>query len=138
MGTITKEEMAEMLNGRQYGEEMSAQEQALAKASGLVVVFGASDDLMELNGAIVDEVDLYGGGVVHLNSEGPYDGECESPSCPHDAEIRDSCPAITALWDEEGYSWVYKTDIAHATFEILEGGEKYCRGIVFNYLELPI
>ncbi len=39
---------------------------------------------------------------------------------------------IDALWCKEpGYSWTFRTDIPHATFEVVEDGEPYCRGIVF-------
>ena len=38
---------------------------------------------------------------------------------------------ITAVWDTDGYSWIYQTDIPHATFEIVEDGAPYCRGIIF-------
>ncbi len=42
---------------------------------------------------------------------------------------------IEALWAPEsdpGYSWVYKTDIPHESFEVVEDGEPYCRRIVFS------
>jgi hypothetical protein len=40
---------------------------------------------------------------------------------------------IEAIWVCEGnYSWIYKTDIPHATFDILEGGSGSCQGIVFS------
>jgi hypothetical protein len=38
---------------------------------------------------------------------------------------------IDAVWCEGEYSWTYKTNIPHATFDIWEDGEKYCKGIVF-------
>lgn len=55
---MTKKELAERLNGRQYGDSF---EDVLeeAKQSGLVIVTGALDDLMEFEGAIRDE-----GGVL--------------------------------------------------------------------------
>ena len=43
---------------------------------------------------------------------------------------------MKAVWGEEGYSWTYETAIPHATFEILEDEEKYCRGIVFDIKDL--
>lgn len=40
--------------------------------------------------------------------------------------------SIKALWCKEGdYSWTYSTDIPHATFEVVDDGKPYCRGIVF-------
>ncbi|MNW22346.1 hypothetical protein D3C71_2237660 [compost metagenome] len=44
-----------------------------------------------------------------------------------------SAKSIEALWcKEDGYSWTYKTEIPHATFEVADGDEPYCRGIVFS------
>lgn len=47
---ITAKELAEKLNGRAYGDSFDDVEQE-AKESGLVIVYGASDDLMEFDGA---------------------------------------------------------------------------------------
>lgn len=44
-------ELAEKLNGRAYGDSFDDVKQE-AKESGLVIVYGASDDLMEFDGAI--------------------------------------------------------------------------------------
>ena len=52
---ITAKELAEKLNGRAYGDSFDDVKQE-AKESGLVIVYGASDDLMEFDGAIYDEV----------------------------------------------------------------------------------
>jgi len=54
---MTAAEFAEMLNGREYGNELTRNEEAMAKEYGLVVAYGASDDLMEFGGAICDELD---------------------------------------------------------------------------------
>lgn len=132
---MTKEELATLLNGRQYGEEITPEEEAEAKAAGLVVIFGASDDLMEFRGAINDEAGVYDGTTVYLTPKGLLANECGHAGCPYFEEIREAITVIIeALWDSEGYSWVYETEMPHATFDILEGDEKYCRGIV---VELP-
>ena len=43
-------EFANRLNGREYGQELTPAEAQRAKEAGIVVVFGASDDLMEFRG----------------------------------------------------------------------------------------
>ena len=129
---MTKEELAGMLNGRAYGDEITKPEERLAKEDGLVVVFGYSDDNVELRGAIKDEVGAYDGGSVFVTSAGMLANKCEDEDCPYFEAEKGKAHKIEALWcAEEGYSWTYKTDIPHATFEIQEGGEPYCRGIVF-------
>lgn len=112
---VTKEQLAERLNGRQYGREITREEEKLAKESGLVVVFGASDDLCEMRGAIDDEFGCYDGGEI----------ECEEYP---ETLIAKWCPS-----DE--CSWGYETDLPHADFNIYEDDMLYCVGIVVDLKE---
>lgn len=138
---ITKEQLAERLNGREYGDEITKEEEQQAKESGLVVLFGASDDLAEFRGAIHDEADCYDGGEIYLGRPGLLpahgDDDCECKFCAYEEAVK-TCKVIVAVWGKAGcsHAWIYKTDIPHATFEILEDGEKYCRGIVFELASL--
>ena len=130
-------ELAAKLNGREYCREITDEEVRQAKEAGLVVVFGASDDLIEFRGAIRDEGDCYDGGTVLIDTKGvlpSWDSASESEESAQEYfERKAKARTITALWAKEpGYSWTYKTDIPHETFEIVEDGEPYCRGIVFN------
>jgi hypothetical protein len=128
---MNAQELAAMLNGREYGEEITDAEEAAAKAHGLVVLFGYSDDNMEFRGAIDDEVGCCDGGEAFLTRDGLLQNECPDVDCPYFAKLLKSAAKIEAVWDTDGYSWVYRTDIPHATFEVMEGAEKFCRGIVF-------
>lgn len=102
---MTKEQMAALLNGREIGQEITKDEEHIAKESGLLVVFGASDDLMEFRGKYRQEFDCYDGGKF---------------------------PFIEAIWGRDDISWQYETELPHATFDIMEDGEVYCRGIVID------
>jgi hypothetical protein len=134
---MTAKELAERLNGREYGAEMTKEEEREAKAAGLVVVFGASDDLMEFRGAINDEVGAWQGTVIRVDKAGlvPHFGDIDGANkdALRDYFRRESGgKTIEAQWDNgEGLSWGYKTDIPHETFNVVEDGEPYCRGIVF-------
>jgi hypothetical protein len=130
---MTKETLAATLNGRQIGDEITSLEESKAKASRLVVLFGGSDDLAEFRGAIHDEATAWAGAhlFVHVNGILPEHDRCECDYCGYDKAKADSV-AIEALWQRGAYSWVYITNIPHATFEVFEGEEKYCRGIVFS------
>lgn len=131
-------ELAERLNGREYGEEIARFESKIAEESGLVIVYGASDDLAEFEGAIYDEVSCYDGGTIYLDSDGIASIECDNVDCPLFKKYLKQCKTIETIWNKEGYSWAYKTDIPHETFDIMEDGEKYCRGIVFAIAELEV
>lgn len=135
-------ELAAILNGREYGSEITKAEEAQAKAAGLVVVFGYSDDNVELRGAIEDEIGAYDGTTFRVCSYGllpnwPADsdeGWSENEAEEYFRRKLAGFTTIEAVWcpdGDEGMSWAYHTEIPHATFDVMEDGEVYCRGIVF-------
>lgn len=107
---MTIYEFASNLNGRESGNEIQRIEEEEAQALGFVIVFGYSDDNAEFRGVINDEVGCFDGGRIYENGD----------------------DYIDAVWCDGDYSWTYNTNIAHATFDIYEHGEKYCKGIVFE------
>jgi hypothetical protein len=132
---MTAHELAVKLNGREYRNEITAEEEAQAKANNLVVVFGYSDDNMEFIGAINDEVGCYNGGEAHLTPKGLLKNDCDNDACPYFKEVKKQFPKVTAIADKDGYSFVYEvTKLPHAFFDVMEEGRKYCRGMV---IELP-
>lgn len=136
---MTKEQLAEQLNGREIGDEITKEECAAAKAAGLVVIFGASDDLMEFRGAIYDEEYPGQSGMVKLHRGGILEShdDCDCKHCGYESKAA-KCASVVAEWcKEEGYSWTYQTVLPHAPFEIGEDGGKYCRGIVVELSALP-
>lgn len=134
---MNAKELAAKINGTEYPFFPSnTGVDKEAAAHGLVIVYGASDDLMEFAGAIDDEIGCYDGGTAYLTSAGLLTNDCENENCPHFAKLKEQAATIEAVWSEEGYSWIYKTTIPHETFEIVEDGEKYCRGIVFSLADV--
>ena len=132
--SLDASELAKLLNGRTIGNEITKEEAKLAKDNNLVVVYGASDDLMELAGAIDDECGAYDGGSIYIYKNElltPHQ-DCECPYCDY-ANRQENSVAITAIWDDgQGYAWRYETEIPHYTFDIMEDGEPWCQGIVFD------
>ena len=126
-------EFASMINGRERGNELKGKEEALAKELGYVIVFGYSDDVAILRGAINDEVGSYGGSSIYINKDGIFE-ECDC-KCKYSLIAKSKCKEIKAIWGEE-YSWRYETSIPHSKFEIFEDGEKYCEGIIFDIKSL--
>jgi hypothetical protein len=127
---MTKEEIAKQLDGGEYPFSVHPELEKQAAAAGLVIVFGASDDLMEFRGAIHDEIGCHNSGTASIYN-GKLLEECDC-HCAHFWRASAQAVNIHALWDQGEYSWIYETKIPHATFEVLEDGEKYCRGIVFE------
>lgn len=124
-------EIAEKLNGIAYGENISDIE-AEAKEHGIVIVMGASDDLVEFSGAIEDE-----GGVAYAKGGNVY-FDCSGVS--QDDTKREN--VIEAIWcdafDENGIpaTWTYKSEIPHEKFEVFDEEGIYCIGIVFSIDDL--
>lgn len=134
---LTKEAAANELDGSEYGEEGSKELFSMMKENGLVAVFGASDDLMEFRGAVYDEVGCYSGGTAYVTDAGLFSPICEDDNCPHEKQRRQYATTIEAVWGKDGYSWTYETAIPHATFDVVEGADRYCRGIVFALADVP-
>jgi hypothetical protein len=140
---MNAKELAAQLDGIQYPVRLPKALTDAAKAAGLVIVYGASDDLMEFEGAIYDEVGCYDGGTAFVDAKGllPHRDSIED-----DDELKDyfdrqpNARQIEALWcAEDDLSWTYKTDIPHETFMVLEDGEPpYCRGIVFALADVEV
>lgn len=106
-------EFADLLTDRDYGREITEEEEALAKELGFVVVFGYSDDNAELRGAIDDEIGCYNGGLLtHKKLRGTILAEW----CPEDIDC----------------SWHFSSDMPSEKFYVFEDGDLYCVGIVID------
>lgn len=122
---------------RAIGNECTNEESEEAKRLGLVIVFGYSDDNTEFRGAIFDEV---GSGDLYISEKGKLldDDQLEAlQSLINDGTIAKS-PSLTKIhsqYTEDGV-WQFTTDIPHATFDVTEDGQLYCKAIVFSILDL--
>lgn len=132
------QEVADLLNGVEYGNEGKILTLEFCKElrrQGIVVVRGYSDDLVEFDGAISDELGAYD---HYFNSKGLVRNECDDDDCPYFAKMmKEILYYVKPLWCEtQEYAWTYDTNIPHATFDVLEDDGKYCRGIVFKLSDL--
>ena len=67
---MTKERLAMLLDGNEYLEEMTREQERIAAENNLLVLFCQSDDLLEMRGAIHDEEDAMDGGELSLLQKG--------------------------------------------------------------------
>lgn len=140
---LSAPQLAGKLHNSEYPFRLKKEDLIAAKENGLVVVYGASDDLMEFEGVFCDEVGVNGGGKATIDAKGVLaDWELFMENSPTRAEAKEfferekRSAVIEAVWDSEGYSFVYKTTIPHVAFDVVEGDEKYCRGIVFSVADI--
>lgn len=137
---MTSKELAALLDGNQYGYEITAEQKRLANEHNLVVVFGFSDDIVELCGKIYDEVGVLNGRTFLVTRYGVmYDPEWICERCQYFMAARKKAMSIRAVWNITGVAaWTFETQIPHETFRIFDGEELFCIGIVFDVNDLPL
>lgn len=147
---MNKEEFAKLLSGREYGMEITKDEERIAKESGLIVIFGYSDDNVELRGVLRDEISSFDGACFVIAKAGDKVVVSQNPRFYReidDLEAIDLEPEIYALNNKNKFeavwspselecSWLIKTEVTHATFDIFEDGELFCRGVVIEFADL--
>jgi hypothetical protein len=130
-------EFAAKLSGRGYPFRLTPDEVGVAKVHGLVVCYGSSDDLLEFEGLINDEVGAYNGIERRI--------DVDAGELMVDMDHEDYCQkcydmankiAVRAEWcpvSVEGASWLITSDCENsAPFDIVEDGAIFCRGIVLG------
>lgn len=127
---MDKNSIADILNGREYRDEIPKNLYNDPVFKNFVVVFGYSDDAMSVSGLFDDEFGCFDGGTAYFENNGFLHADDES-----EVELN-HYKSVKAIWAKDAYSWVYETDMTHATFDIMEDGDKFCRGIVFDASEL--
>lgn len=142
---MTKESLAQMLDGREYPFRLTAEETRLAELSNLVVIFGASDDLCEFEGAIIDEMGAPGQFLIADGKLLPeLDDEDVDALSKHGAlaavnKQRRNATVVGAEWcpdgDGKSPSWRIRTAAPYAKFRIMEDGEVFCEAIVIDLME---
>jgi len=134
-GMMTRDAAAAFLNGSEYADVGTPSHLRAMKAAGLVAVYGLSNDLIELRGAIDEEVEALRGGVVSILPDGIIDGSCTQDHCPYRERLVRGASTVTGVFDDDaaqGHVWRFETDLPHTTFETLDNGEPFCLGVVVS------
>jgi hypothetical protein len=135
---MTKEQMARSISGNEYLKEVSPVDRIIARNSGLLIIYGASDDITIFDGVIRDEAGAWEGALHKILRNG--DIFCRDDL--HDEIISKgySSPKVainvTAEFapDDVECTWRIKTDVPFAPFNIFDDGELYCIGAVVEFL----
>jgi len=135
-----RDQIAAELNGSSYPLRLTKDLRERAKAGGILIVYGASDDLMEFDGAFSEELGAWEGREALIDKQGVLDrdqiDDDDDDAIHSFVERKRGAKCIEALWDRGGYSWVYETDIPHTTFDVLDDADTYCRAIVIDLADL--
>ena len=125
-----KDEIKKIINNISYRDSRSGMPNKafeLARDHGYTILYGASDDLLELEGSVNDEVGAWDG--FSFDDMEPDDFETDTYNLlkKHQLEL---------LWcPDDEKSWAFKIGNEEAdftTFNILEDDEVYCEGIILK------
>lgn len=143
-------EVALLLDGQVDTRPADKEVCALLKSLGFVVVFGLSDDLIEIRGTSDTEIDGWQGQFREGERQDlrfTADGLVDDHTPPYDEETGDyadlpatPAPAGAAIVDvrfcKDGLTWVFETEVPHASFTTTLHGTPFCRGIVLDLANL--
>lgn len=135
----TIKEVAAMLNGREYGSEVSPREETEFKHAGIVVVYGYSDDCVEFEGAVNTEIGIWRDDSIPLLNGVPFDVPCttdefEDSYCPLLKDVAKRLKYIEAKFGING--WEFDADFPHEKFTIIEDDEPCGVGLVYSLTDL--
>lgn len=146
MKELTKEKLAELLNGKvMFGHGTAT----LAEQYNLVVIAGLYDDWVKVIGDITGEI-LPADMDLALLMRGDKFTDDENPKCRYVADRNmilplsdeydnDDHPRLIRVEkepEETGLTWRVTSNIPHAKFSLLENGEPYSEGIIIDLDEI--
>lgn len=150
MKELTKEKMAELLDGHDVlNRNMHGIPTNIEICNNnLVVMFGHSDDLIEVRGAVHNEIDSYGDDKLALVLAGEKiddDEDVMNIDIPgifrlsDDYDQSNNPRLITVRYGSEENTqadWEFDTYMPHATFMLYLKGKPFCKGIVIDLDEI--
>jgi hypothetical protein len=130
---MDRKEFAKRLNGRMIGKEMTSQEEREAKESGLLVVYGSSDDLTQMRGVIDEELDAWNGASFTIKRK---DGKLKAKKTKLNADRE--LVKIDAHWcsKHQDISWAITTNVPFSDFTIYDGTDIFCLGLVIQVVDI--
>ena len=158
----TIEDLAKLLDGNEYRDELYNEYDIniidICKKNKWVIVYGASDDLIEFNGIINDEDGAWEGTIMKFVKPGDFYKEYEEEDVYHKAkdymfvaiedkelkEIKSSInnwkdykgtPIIEMLWCPAGTDMSWQVNVKGAPvakFNVMEDDEIYCEAAIID------
>lgn len=140
---VTKETIAKQLHGMEYGTRIPRSITKAAKEANLLIVHGASDDLIQFFGVWEDEVGARDKTVVTFDEQGFVPAFDSVHGKWRDAEDAlawaHRCRRACEIHVHFGASgWTYSTSFPVARFDIVEDNAVYCRGMVFGLQDVGL
>lgn len=126
-------ELAAQLHGIELGDIPGDAIEG-ARRGGLVMVYSPSADTIAFYGALRGQVNMFEDGTVYFDIEGPLPDVDDVPEVDRLAYYarKGLAHMISAEHERDGFTWTLSTIVPHSRFMVLNNGERYCRGIVFD------
>ena len=153
----TIEDLAKLLDGNEYGGELQNEYginiHEICEKKGWIIAYGASDDLLEIEGAIRDELGANDGSLVQFYKKGSFYPEYDEEDVYHKAKEDIFYPideltlkktketnykdtvVIESLWCPEGTDMSWQINVAGAPcvkFNVMEDEEVYCEAAIID------
>jgi hypothetical protein len=136
--TMTVKEWSERINGVEYPAYDLDIFNRDMKEDGIIAAYGYSDNLLEFRGVVHEETKAWEGNegntVLIASREKGTAFLFEKDVTQFSRKITAQMRRVTAVWHPEDLEacWKIETEIPHETFDIMEEGELFCRGVVFH------
>ena len=107
---------------------------AMAKEAGIVMAFGASDDLCEFIGAWDDEVGVYDAAKIPISCDGVLKSDCDSDdACPYFKRIAASATKLSISFKNNTPNWLLglSDNILHVKAILTEYGKPFTEVLIF-------
>ena len=143
---LHRNECSNLLPGECYNETKD-NDRAIAKENGFIVMYGQGDSDVIICGAAEGEFCTYEGSTIYTIDDRIIENEilCDfTLEYSHETLVKSlvkhgfvkTTKKINVIWSKSEIQWKFETDIPHATFDIMEGSEIFCRGIVISQEDL--
>lgn len=132
-------DFAKKIDGVEYGELIHIKNKFAveAKDNGFVIVYGASDDLIEFDGAYQEEVYIgMDGGIGTFD----FDGTSDDGKKHNHKVVGYWCGKVNGKqiksWEPTQAVWEISVSMPSEPFNIYEDGEVFCVGCIFKISDM--
>lgn len=150
MKTMTKDQLAILLDGNEPVDEMTREQERIAAENNLLVLFCRANDMLEMRGAIHGEEDAAGGGDFALILEGEQFSDDDSDAIQRaesnmvmrisdEYDNEDNPRLIRVEWcreDETPLDWSISSNLSRAWFTIGDDDGPFCEALVIDLDEV--
>ena len=130
---MTLKEFAEKLENQPYRGFPDENLAQLAKENDIVILYGASDDLIEADGAIRDELSKW---APNKWSKTFYITKNKSLSFSKTANCLQY--RFKVFWGSDDWTWRFTTGVQHEVFHLYDDDYAFCEGIIFYLKDLYV